>query len=80
MPQKMLKKRKNTPAHLFLDDTPYFITAIIYQSRKLLADSPLKMALLELIQTYFVKFNWELHHWEEPNWLINFRGIHNIVR
>jgi hypothetical protein len=55
---KILKKRKNTPAHPYLDDTPYFITAIIYQSRKLMADPPLKMALLELIQTYFVKFNW----------------------
>jgi putative transposase len=59
----MLKKRKNTPAHLLLDDTPYFITAIIYQSRRLLAEPQLKETLLELIQTYFAKYNWELHHW-----------------
>ncbi len=59
----MLKQRTNTPAHLLLDDTPYFITAIIYQGRKLLVAPTLKETLLELMHTYFAKFNWELHHW-----------------
>jgi putative transposase len=59
----VLKKRIHTPAHLLLDDTPYFITAIIYKKRKLLAPAHLKQTLLELIQTYFAKFHWDLHHW-----------------
>lgn len=58
-----VKKHQHTPAHLLLDDTPYFITAIIYQNRKLLAQAHLKQTLLELMQTYFTEFQWELHYW-----------------
>ncbi|GAK61560.1 transposase and inactivated derivatives [Candidatus Vecturithrix granuli] len=33
----MMKQHPHTPKHLFLDDTPYFITAAIYQKRRLMA-------------------------------------------
>jgi putative transposase len=59
----MLKKHRNTPAHLFLDDTTYFVTGAIYQKRYLLKDPEIKDKLLDLIQTYFTQYNWELHHW-----------------
>jgi hypothetical protein len=38
----MLKKGPHTPAHLFLDNTPYFVTSAIYQKRQLLADDGIK--------------------------------------
>lgn len=59
----MLKKHPHTPAHLFLDDTPYFITGTIYNKRHLLANSELKGMLLEKIQFYFQKYEWQLNHW-----------------
>jgi putative transposase len=58
-----LKHHPHTPTHLFLDDTPYFITGAIYQKRSLLAPSELKNRLFELIQEYFQTYRWELHHW-----------------
>lgn len=59
----MLKRHRNTPAHLFLDDTPYFVTGAIYQKRPLLANPEIKGQLLALIQEYFQTYYWELHHW-----------------
>ena len=59
----MLKRHPHTPAHLFLDDTLYFVTGGIYQKRSLLAKAAIKNRLLELIQKYFEKYGWELHHW-----------------
>lgn len=59
----MLKKHRNTPAHLLLDDTDYFVTGAIYQKRSLLKDSKIKDHLLDLMQTYFTQYHWELHHW-----------------
>ncbi|QTA91480.1 transposase domain-containing protein [Desulfonema magnum] len=59
----MLRRSDHTPAHLFLDDTLYFITGAIYQKRMLIADSALKDTLLDLIQGYFAKYSWELRHW-----------------
>ena len=59
----MLKKHPHTPAHLFLDHTPYFITAAIYQKRMLLANPLLKNRLLSLLQGYFRRYQWDLHHW-----------------
>lgn len=57
------KKHPHTPDHLFLDNTPYFVTGAIYQKRPLLASPKLKDQLLNLIQEYFQMYNWELHHW-----------------
>jgi putative transposase len=59
----MLKRSDHTPAHLFLDDALYFITAAIYQKRMLLAEPIMKDTVLELIRGYFEKYRWELHHW-----------------
>ncbi|MCP4031488.1 MAG: hypothetical protein GY734_09625 [Herbaspirillum sp.] len=59
----MLKKFWSTPAHLYLDNMPYFITASIYKKRPLLSVPFLKIQLSELIREFFGKYNWELHHW-----------------
>lgn len=52
----MLKKHRNTPVHLFLDNTGYFVTGAIYQKRYLLKDPEIKDNLLDLIQTYFTQY------------------------
>ncbi len=59
----MLKKHEYTPAHLFLDQTPYFITGAIYLKRPLLSLAITKAYLLEVIQSSFSQYEWELHHW-----------------
>ncbi len=59
----MLKKYKNTPAHLLLDNTAYFITASIYQKRNLLALPSIKERLITTIQTSFASKNWQLKEW-----------------
>lgn len=59
----MLKRHPNTPVHLFLDDTPYFITGAIYQRRHLLTDQELKKQLLNLIEKNFQAVGWELNDW-----------------
>ncbi|WP_207680392.1 REP-associated tyrosine transposase [Desulfonema magnum] len=61
--EKMLKRYIHTPAHLFIDDTSYFITGAIYRKRPLLNSPSLKLGLFELFQGYFDKHGWELHHW-----------------
>ena len=55
--------KSHRPNHIFADDTPYFITGAIYKKRPLLTNEWLKQQLLELLQGYFAKHNWELHHW-----------------
>lgn len=59
----MLKKHPHTPAHLFLNDTSYFLTGAIYQKRHLLKSAELKVLLLQQIKTYFQKYEWQLEHW-----------------
>lgn len=59
----MLRQNPHTPAHLFVDDTPYFITGAIYRQRPLLAATAQKEYLLELIRDFFGRHDWELHHW-----------------
>ncbi len=59
----MLKKSPHTPAHLFLDNTPYFVTSAIYQKRPLLAADAIKQHLLETIQDCFSEKNWTLNDW-----------------
>lgn len=53
----------HNPTHIFADDTPYFITAAIYQKRPLLKSPELKQLLLERIKHCFATHHWELHHW-----------------
>jgi putative transposase len=57
------KDYPHNPTHLFADDTPYFITAAIYQKRPLLHSPALKQLLLDRIQSSFTEYQWELHHW-----------------
>ena len=59
----MLTRHRNTPAHLYRDNTAYFITGAIYQKRHLLANPAMKQELLSLIQLYFAHYGWELQHW-----------------
>ena len=59
----MLKRRRTTPAHLLLDDTPYFVTGAIYQKRLLLNDPELKLMLTEKIKERFRAYEWQLHYW-----------------
>ena len=59
----MLKRHKHTPAHLFLDDTPYFITGAVHRKRPLLATPEIKKQLIDLIKEYFDRYNWQLRNW-----------------
>lgn len=59
----MYKNRPHTPAHLLLDNTPYFITGAIKFKRPLLKQADLKSTLIDEFQIYFADYQWELHHW-----------------
>jgi putative transposase len=59
----MLKRHPHTPAHLFLDNAPYFVTGAIYQKRHLLVEPKLKQTLLDVIQEHVKLCGWQLHHW-----------------
>ena len=59
----MLKRHPRTPAHLFIDNTPYFITASIYQKRPLLQTNEIKEFLLQTIKNCFAEKGWQLQHW-----------------
>jgi len=59
----MFKISPHTPAHLLIDDTPYFITAATYRKQYLLSSKVIKESLLELMEGYFQKYKWKLHHW-----------------
>ncbi len=59
----MLKRSEHTPAHLLVDNKPYFITAAIYKKRMLLAGPDLKEELIGLIRKNFADYDWELHQW-----------------
>jgi len=59
----MLKRHRHTPAHLFIDNTPYFITGGTYLKRPLLAEIEIKEQLIEFTHRYFDNYDWEIHHW-----------------
>ena len=59
----MLKKYPHNPAHLFVDNSPYFVTAAIYQKRNLLQSSTTKDYLLDTIQSCFAEKGWLLNAW-----------------
>ena len=59
----MLHRRCHTPAHLLLDDTPYFITGAIKDRRRLLQDDALKQEFLLCLRQTFLNHAWELQHW-----------------
>jgi putative transposase len=59
----VIKHGSHTPAHMFVDETAYFITGATYHKRPLLAQADIKTAVLELIQKYFAQYRWTLEHW-----------------
>ncbi|KJV06456.1 REP-associated tyrosine transposase [Methylocucumis oryzae] len=59
----MKKDYLHNPTHLFMDDTPYFITAANYQKQLLLQAPQLKERLLNAIKYNFQRHHWALHHW-----------------
>jgi putative transposase len=59
----MLKKSPYTPAHLYLDNAPYFITSAIHRKRPLLADAAVKRHLLATLQACFLEKGWQLNDW-----------------
>lgn len=59
----MLQRRPHTPAHLFLNNAPYFITGAIKFRRHLLKTVELKRMLWKAIDKNFTKYQCELHHW-----------------
>jgi putative transposase len=60
---KMLKRHPHAPAHLMVDDTPYFLTGAIYDRRPLLRVPAIKEALLEMIGDAFSRLGWRLDDW-----------------
>lgn len=58
----MLRRHPHTPAHLALDDAPYFITGSIYYRRPLLQMPTLKQTLLNLLCRRFESCFWTLEH------------------
>lgn len=59
----MRRRHPNSPAHLLIDDAPYFITGATYQKRKLLQNADLKQLLLNKIRAKTSQFGWTLEHW-----------------
>lgn len=59
----MLKKGTHSPAHIFIDNTAYFITSAIYQKRPLLKSALTKHHLIATIEACFHEKNWQLDHW-----------------
>ena len=59
----MIKKNPHNPAHLFIDNSPYFITSSIYQKRALLYSNVIKDHLLATIRQCFDEKGWVLNDW-----------------
>jgi len=59
----MLKQGLQPPAHLYADNTAYFITSAIYQKRLLLDQKAVKKHLLATIKACFSEYHWRLDHW-----------------
>jgi putative transposase len=50
------------PMHLYVDDSAYFITASLYQHRRLLNDD-IKTYLVTLMHEVFSQYGWVLNEW-----------------
>ena len=55
-------KNPTRPAHIYADDTAYFITASTYHHQKLLDDAA-KTQLVQLLQDVYAEYSWQLAHW-----------------
>jgi hypothetical protein len=71
----MITKNQHNPAHLFVDDSPYFITGSIYQKRALLYSNVIKDHLLATIQQCFN----EKDYFIRQNYLFNNPVKHSYV-
>lgn len=60
---EILKKYVHSPAHAFVPDMHYFVTASIYNSRRLLKESQSKSKLLEYMVKTLNHNNWVLEDW-----------------
>jgi putative transposase len=58
-----IKKYLHNPPHLFLPNTKYFITGVIYNKYKLLHTESAKKKLLEYIKKSTLHFDWLLEDW-----------------
>lgn len=59
----MLRRHPHTPAHLALDNAPYFITGAIHNRRPLLQMPSLKQAFFDAMLHRFESYSWEIEHW-----------------
>ena len=57
-----LTRHSHRPAHIYKDNSPYFITASVCNHRKLL-DDKLKTQLEDILCCVYREFGWDLHHW-----------------
>ena len=55
-------RHPSCPAHLFYDDTAYFITASTWNHQKLLSDAG-KSYLVDLMHDTYLQFGWRLDEW-----------------
>lgn len=58
----MIKSLHNPP-HLFIDNSPYFISSACYQKRHLLVSDKIKDYLLTTLQQCFEEKQWQLKDW-----------------
>jgi len=63
MAREILKKYKHNPAHVFLDDTFYMITAGTYRKIHHLKSDDDKKLLFEIIKEFCNEFEWILREW-----------------
>jgi len=61
--EKALKKYRHAPAHLFIDDTYYFITGAIYQKRHLLQTDFAKEMVIKYLHHYPKIAGWQMKEW-----------------
>jgi len=57
-----ITKHLSTPAHIYADNTAYFISASTWEHRKLL-DDECKTRLTELLHEVFDEYSWVLKDW-----------------
>ena len=58
-----MTRKSHNPHHIFIDNSPYFISSAIYQKRHLLASDRIKDYLLLTLKQCFAEKNWQLKDW-----------------
>ncbi|CAA6828511.1 MAG: Unknown protein [uncultured Thiotrichaceae bacterium] len=57
-----ISRHVNHPTHIYIDNTNYFISAAIFEHKKLLSDN-LKSLLVKLFHEVFAEYEWSLDAW-----------------